>query len=325
MCYYYYPLRAQKVSFWLVLLTKIYIDSVTQRAHYFSREFAPLPFTPEMPTKKNPTLSQSVLENLEFSDAVCVITRESMDLLLNNNASLQQQTLELNKQTAKLNTNLVKTLDRLTGIMQSMADQSETSNANLGSKLDQLIEAVSKNNVKATAATDMDDLFNNRKQVIEQKVRNEKLSNYYQELLNEDPPFVRREFRTHVSKTTPERELEQRRKQAKNTVEIEISIMQDRVTTCIEKQRKLDENIRKHLQEMDAGEAETLTEQMTSQEQKITDDYEKTKMSFFKKFDEDDKGNVTEYLVKFSEDKDRYSSKNSRGQNHRRPPRRGTR
>ena len=217
-------------------------------------------------------------------------------------------------------------MDRLADIMENMSDQATTSTSNLDSRLDKLIEAVSRNNIKAAAPSDIDELFSNRKQVIERRVRNEKLHTYYQELLNEDPPFVRREFRTHVNKTTPEGELEHRRKQAVNTVETEISIMKDRVTTCAEKQRKLEENIQKHLQELnDPAESEAITERMTKQERKITDEYEKVKMTFFRNFDTNEKVNITEFLVKFSDEKDRQNSKNSRGRGNRRPPRRGSR
>ena len=62
---------------------------------------------------------------------------------------------------------------------------------------------------------------------------------------------------------------------------------------------------------------------MEEQEQKIMDDYEKTKLAFFKKFDENEKATITEYLLKVTDDKDR-SPKNYRGQNRRRPPQRGS-
>ena len=245
-----------------------------------------------------------------------------MDLLLNNNKTVQNEILEHSKQTAKLNVNLVKTMDRLADIMQNMSEQASTSTTNLDSKLDKLIEAVSRNNVKATNPSDMDQLFAKRKEVIEQRVRNEKLSHYYQELLSEDSPFVRREFRTHVNKTAPEDELEIRRKQAIMTAETEISIMKNRATSCTEKQRKLDENIQNYLQQLDdVAETEAVVEQMSTQERKITEYYEKVKMAFFRKFDNDEKANITEFLVKFSGAKAREINSRTRG--YRRPPRRG--
>jgi hypothetical protein len=222
-----------------------------------------------MPSKKS-KLSQSVLEN-----AICIITRESMDLILNNNTKLQQQTLELQKATVQLNNNVVNNLNRLADIMESMTTHATNSTANLDSKLDR--------------------------------------------------PFVRREFRTHVSKTTSESVLEIRRKQAINTVEIEISVLHDQLSSCTEKQRKLDENISKYFQEMDEAETHKIKERMNEQEQKIADDYEKTKLAFFKKFDENEKATITEYLLKVTDDKDRNQGpKNYRGQNRRRPPRRGS-
>ena len=74
--------------------------------------------------------------------------------------------------------------------MESIATHATNSMANLNSKLDKLIDVVSGNNVKATAVTDIDELFKKRKDLIGQRVQNEKLSKYY-ELLNQDRPFVR--------------------------------------------------------------------------------------------------------------------------------------
>ncbi len=274
-----------------------------------------------MPPKRNLTLSKSVVDSID-PDAVCVITREAMDLLLNNNKAVQNEILELSKQTAQLNTNLVATMDRLADIMQNMSSHTTTTNTDLGSQLDRLIEAVSKNNIKATNPPDIEQLFGERKELLEKRVRNEKLSNYYQELLSEDPPFVRREFRTHVNKTAPEDELEIRRKQATNTVEAEISIMQNRAKSCAEKQRKLDETIQKYMDHLDdETEAVTVAERMATQERKVTDGYEKVKIAFFRNFDTDEKGTITEFCVKFSEDKVR-QSRNYRDRGNRSPPRR---
>ena len=273
-----------------------------------------------MPPKPKPRVSQSVLEALEGSNAVCIITRESLELLLNNNTSLQQQTLELQKQTVQLNTNVVNNLNRLADIMDSMTTHATTSTTNLDAKLDKLISAVSSNNVKATAVADIDHLLNNRKSIIEQRVRNEKLSDYYQELLTHDPPFVRREFRTHVSKTTAESVLDIRRKQSISTVEVEISVLRAQLSSCVEKQQKLDENIRQYYQHVGEDETKKITDRMKEQEQKIEDKFVKTKLAFFRKFDADEKGKITDYLVKVSDDVRQNNSRRYWGKN-RRPPR----
>jgi hypothetical protein len=288
--------------------------------HLFSCLFAPLPYTIEMPTKQKPCVNQSVLEALEGSDAVCIIPRESLELLLNNNTSLQQQTLELQKQTVQLNTNVVNNLNRLADIMDSMTTHATTSTTSLDAKLDKLIAAVSSNNVKATAVADIDHLLNNRKAIIEKRVRNEKLGDYYQELLTHDPPFVRREFRTHVSRTSTESVLDIRRKQSIATVEVEISVLREQLSTCVDKQQKLDESIQKYFQHIDEDETKRITDKMKEQEQKIADKFVKTKLEFLKKFDTDEKGQITDYLLKFSEDKQQKRSKRYWGRN-RRPPR----
>ena len=220
----------------------------------------------------------------------------------------------------QLNTNVVNNLNRLADIMDSMTIHAKSSTSNLDSKLDKLIDVVSRNNNKTTTVADIDDLLNKRKSIIEKRVRNEKLSDYYQELLNQDAPFVRRKFRTHVSKTTSESVIDIRRKKSIATVEIEFSVLRDQLSTCVEKQRKLDENIQNYFQQIDEDEAKKITDRMKDQEHKITDKFVKTKLAFLKKFDTDEKAKITDYLVKYSENKPQNTSKRYLGRN-RRPPR----
>ena len=166
-----------------------------------------------MPANRNQTVSQSVLENmpetiksriflddLDKDDALVIITRESLNLILSENASLQQKTLDLNQ-------NVQRTLDRLATIMETMTQQAATNNSNLHEKLDLLMRTMSRNNV-TTSSFDVETFFKQRKEVLQQKCRSENLSEYYDELLGEEKPFVRKQYRTKVNKNTPERELE---------------------------------------------------------------------------------------------------------------------
>ena len=86
--------------------------------------------------------------------------------------------------------------------------------------------------------------------------------------MKQDPPFVRREYRSNVSKTTLEQELEHRRKQAIFTVETEISIMRERATICTQKQSKLEEDIRKYFENTEDDTAmENVLDKLSTQEQ----------------------------------------------------------
>ena len=117
--------------------------------------------------------------------------------------------------------------------METMTQQAATSNSNLHEKLDKLINSMSNNNAM-TSDFDVDSIFKRRKEVLQQKCRSEKLSDYYEGLLDEENPFVRKQFRTRVNKNTPEHELIHRRQQSIMTVKTEISIMKLRVTRCME-------------------------------------------------------------------------------------------
>ena len=83
---------------------------------------------------KEVTPSQSAMENVDFSNAGCVITREFLDLLLNNNQSLHQQLVDLNEKA--VDQNAQATLHRLTDIMD-MVLHSSTSATILDSKMGQ--------------------------------------------------------------------------------------------------------------------------------------------------------------------------------------------
>ena len=130
-------------------------------------------------TKEKVTLSQSAMEDVNFSNAVCLITGESLDLLLNNNQSLHQKLVDLNEKMLDLNQNVQQTLHRLTDIMENMVQHSSNSATSLDSKLDKLIEAVSVNNTKvSTLNFDENEIIKKHKQIVEQKVRSNKVSDY---------------------------------------------------------------------------------------------------------------------------------------------------
>ena len=80
-------------------------------------------------------------------------------------------------------------------------------------------------------------------------------------------------------------------------MEVEISVLRDQLSSCIEKQQKLDKNISEYFWEMDVENTNKIKKRMEEQEQKIMDDYVKTKLAFFKKFDENEKATITEYLL----------------------------
>ena len=260
------------------------------------------------------TKSSMSINDLDNDDAVVIITRESLNLILGENASLQQKMLDLNQ-------NVQRTLDRLAAVMETMTQQAATSNSSLHEKLDKLINSMSNNNA-TTSHFDVESVFKRRKEILQQKCRSEKLSNYYEELLDVENPFVRKQFRTRVNKNTPEHELIHRRQQSIMTVKTEISIMKVRVTRCMEKQKQLDDSIQNYL-EGAAGEMQrkSITERVVRQEAKIYDDYVNHQLAFFKKIDDAEKETISEFLTKTVDTKPP-RTQNPR-HNFKRPPWRG--
>ena len=227
------------------------------------------------------------------NDALVIITRESLNLLLRENSSLQQKMLEINQ-------NVERTLERLAVVMETTSQQATRHNSTLNKKLDTLINIVSKNTIKPDI--NIDAILEERTKVLKQKCRSEKLSGYYEELLNEDSPFVRKEFRTRVNENTPEYELKHRRQHSINKVKTEILILEDRVTRCTEKQKQLDSNIREYLEtEVDQRKRERIQSRVEKEESQIHEDYINHQMAFFKRFDSNEKETIPDFLTKIAD------------------------
>ena len=163
-----------------------------------------------------------------------------------------------------------------------------------------------------------------RKETMEKIIRNEETSKYYASLIAEDQPFVRREYRTHVNKTTTERELVHRRQQSIDKVNTEIKIMHDRVADYKEKKAAIDQKIEEYLTSHEEVRAETEAK-MSSQERTLRETFQRNTLTKMKETDEQEKMNSYEYLLKYTDSRDslNYRGKYSRPRN-RRPTRKPT-
>ena len=180
-------------------------------------------------TRSDAIQIEMMLDELKNSEnGFCIISRSILELLIQENMQQRSTSNQILK-------NLTRSIDSLNEVLERSCTLHTSTNNDLLSKLDTLIEKISNNNYDSTQ-TNSRDVFDNidselkkRKETIEKITRNEELSKYYQSLSEEAQPFVRWEFRTHVNKTTGERELTHRRKQAIDKVKTEIAVMQDRV------------------------------------------------------------------------------------------------
>ena len=269
------------------------------------------------------TQLDSLIDELKNSDGYCIVSNQLLEAIVTQNASLHNKTHELNERVTTSIERITQSIETLNTFFDASNSHQTTYTTDLMQRLDSLIEKVSSNNTlsSATHETDIESELKKRKDVIEKLTRNEELSKYYENLLSEPQPFVRREFRTHVNRNTAERELVHRRQQAVDRVKTEISIMQDRVVELTEKKNSIDARITEYLAGNESEQTE-VEEKMTAQCKTIRESYERNSMMKMKKSDDDEKMTTFEYLVKFSDNTN--NSLNYRGrssQDRRRPSR----
>ena len=263
--------------------------------------------------------NQTIAEQLGSVEDVCFITKEALDLLVREMADARRDQIEIDR-------NIAQSLEKIANSMAEMSANAVSTSANLCQKLDDLTVALKSSNATLSAqSTSVDEYLKQRKSIAEKIARHELVSSYYDELLKEQSPFARKEFRQKVNKNASETDLRHRRQQTIDNVKVEINLMQDRLTEFNEKKRKLDEKIDIFLQQNEDSRLE-IQEQVQAIDRKAREEYERDKLSLMKKTDEEEKRTTNEYLISFQgEERDsssqRENSKNSRGRYHRRPPR----
>ena len=285
-------------------------------ATYLGRIFALSTIASEMPTTRLESAGQidALLEELKQSSGLCVITKDSLELLIRDNINLHTATQQLNER-------LVESIEKLNTFHERNEIVQTESRRDLNEHLDTLIERISINNsLSQQDVFDIESELKKRKDIIEKLTRNQEISKYYDELLNEPEPFVRPEFRTRVNKNTHERELVHRRQQSIERVKTEIKVMEDRVAEWTEKKNELDRRIEEYLITNEEKRADT-ERQMETQVRTIKENFERTSLAKLKKSDDDEKLKSFEYLVKVTDNSN--DALNYRGQSSRARQRRG--
>jgi hypothetical protein len=273
----------------------------------------------------------------------CIISKEAVDIMLTDSLKLQANQTAIMERMA---TNIVhltelfqsttetvsSKLDDLNENIIAMNNTMKESSDSLGSKMDQLIDTLNRRpepppttTAGSTVPIDIETTVRKHNSLTEKIVRNEFLSNYYEELINEATPFAPPKFRTKVLKSTPERDLKHRRAQTTNTVKTEIALMQDRITDWRSQITKLNEEIELFLTHNETQRLDVTT-RMHAFEPKFREQYERTNMTKLRAEYDREKTMNFEFLVSIqdeSDDEEDYDlpPKNIRGQ-HR--GRRGT-
>lgn len=255
----------------------------------------------------------TLLEELKNSSGICIISTSALEMIIRDNANLHRATHELNERVAK-------SAEQLNTFLESNAVEQTAARKDLNDRLDLLIEKISTNSSLSLSQdeTDIEAILRKRKETIEKLTRNQEMSKYYEELLSEPDPFVRREFRTRVNKTTTDRELVHRRQQSIERVRTEVKVMEDRVLEYTEKKNSIDQKIEEYLTS-NQDKRDSIEQQMGNQIKSVKDNFERNTMTKLRKTDDGEKMNSFEYLLTVAEN----DSLNYRGQSSRARQKRG--
>ena len=271
---------------------------------------------------------ETLIEELKNSEGYCIVPNKVLEVLVTENANLHTKTSELNERVTTSIERITQSIETLNRLFETSTTQQASHATELIHRLDSLIEKVSINNTLSTSTTEVSDMeaeLKKRKETLEKLTRNEELSKYYEKLLAEPQPFVRREFRTHVNRNTMERELVHRRQQAIDRVKVEINVMQDRVAEYTEKKNVIDQRIADYLV-ANEDEKTDMEEKMETQSRTIKESFERNTLMKMRKSDDDEKMTTFEYLVKISDNSNSLNYRGRSSRERRRPSRpRGSR
>ena len=238
-------------------------------------------------TRQNPSRSTS-------TDEICLITKDSLDGIFCEIAESRRLHLETMS-------NIALSLEKIANSLACTENNVLSNSANLCQKLDGLINVIKQSNESQTTPPNkIDDVLKHRKTLVEKIVRHEMLSEYYEELINEETPFARKALRTKVNQNSSEIDLRHRRQQTIDNVNREILIMQDRLVEFNKKKKILEEKIENFLKSNE-GARSFISEQISEDDREARISYGK-KLSIMKRTDQKEKGTITNYLLKMQGD-----------------------
>ena len=254
----------------------------------FIANFYTLTFKMPVGTRLNPRRSMS-------EEDICQVTNFSPEALIRENADIQRMQLDCLR-------NMAQSLEKIAQSMTDRSSQDPWNSANICQKIDGLVRAIQLSNAALTPSlNDIDGVLKHRKTLVEKIARHELLSEYYDELLNEEKPFVRKALRTKVNQNASEIDLRHRCQQTVNSLKIEIKIMQDCLIEFGDKKRELEEKIESFLQKIE-DQHMNIAERLTNDDQKAKKDYQR-KISLMRNTDSQEKKTLANYLLKFQGEK----------------------
>ena len=170
---------------------------------------------------------QSTKEILQYlsNGGMCVIPTAFLRTMLDENMKLLAKSIEISQYIAK-------SLDVIMKNASISDTATETSTADILSRLDNLTSAISSSTSALKGEADVQCMRNDlkvRSTLIQKKLHSEKICQLYDELLSDEIPYAPSKLRARVSATAKESEKKHRRDFTIFNVQTQIKIMRDNI------------------------------------------------------------------------------------------------
>ena len=266
---------------------------------------------------------------------VVIIPADLLMNLLSTHTEAQDKfiaTTEIFNETVKLfSDHAAKTsesLERIANVMERMKNRGDDDFHNsLLEKMDKLSQTIASNGVSNVSHDDkLKKNVERRKEILGKTIRAKKLSQYYDELVNAEVPYVPHMYRTKITRTTPEFEKPIHREDAISKTKKEVRLMAERIKNWEAQLAKLESESNRLLESVNATEREqyhaSLLIDNETVERERSNSIDKLKQTY------DEEKNIEgadpdSFLLTYAEKNN--SSKSSRNMQYHHPRKRGRR
>ena len=258
---------------------------------------------------------------------IVVIPSDLFMSLMTNHAEAQEKFIQVTENVNETLKQLSVHTEKSSEALASIANSQENFQLNILEKLDKLSSAIKSSGIGAGTSSDdrLKQYSEKRKELLGKTLRAEKLSEYYAELLQQDNPFVPREYRTKIGQSTPQFEMDVHKESAIHRVNTQIKLMEGRIRNWRAELEKLETEATKRMQDMDACDRDNFVTTITEVDEMVkkerTKSFDKLKQTYVEEmnngYDDPDS-----FLLTFTGKANRINDRSSKKQN-RHPQSRG--
>lgn len=251
----------------------------------------------------------------EDSDFI-FIPVDTFTRILDENKETQDQLFVLQQQMLDTQQSTNEALTKIATALESINTSNNERSANLLSKMDDLISKISSSNttLNSTQPTITEESLKQlayRKCNKEQQIRRaNELSQYFTDLLANDPPYAHRQYRTKVGRNTPEFEKKIHSDNTIQKVKQQIHLMQERVKNWTDEVDSVQEEITGALAQLDTHRADKFNRFLKEESDKQLNEWTDKFASYKRTIRADIESGASQYLLKYADEDNSDSDEN---------------